>query len=70
MPDHVILAGAIESSGKPKGQVLRTVASALDRLTADLTSLGAVAQDAGAERRPLTWSAQSATTQAAQSSCW
>ena len=41
---------------------MRAAASGLDRLTAGLTALGAVALDVETERHPLTWSAQAATT--------
>jgi hypothetical protein len=42
-PDYVVLDAAITPSRKSKPDALRTVASALDRLTADLASRGAVA---------------------------
>jgi uncharacterized protein len=61
-PDYVILAGAIELSRGSKAAAVRAAASSLDRLTADLTALGGVALGVDTERRPLTWSAQSATT--------
>jgi len=61
-PDYVILAGAIESSQGSKAKALRAVAASLDRLTSDLASLGGVALGAETGRRPLTWSAHSATT--------
>ena len=41
---------------------MRAAASGLDRLTAGLTALGAVALDVESERHPLTWSARAATT--------
>ena len=62
-PDYVTLDSTITSSSrKSKGDALRMVASALDRLTADLASLGGVALDVETERDPLTWSARSATS--------
>ena len=61
-PDYVILAGAIELSRGSKAEAVRAAASSLDRLTADLAALGGVALGVDTERRPLTWSAQSATT--------
>ena len=61
-PDYVILAGAIELSRGSKAAAVRAAAASLDRLTADLTALGAVALTVETERRPLTWSARSATT--------
>jgi uncharacterized protein YggE len=62
VPDYVILAGAIEFSRESKAEAVRAAASGLDRLTAGLTALGAVALDVETERHPLTWSAQAATT--------
>ncbi len=61
-PDYVVLDTALTSSRQSKPDALRTVASALDRLTADLASRGGVALSGQTERRPLTWSAWSATT--------
>jgi uncharacterized protein YggE len=52
VPDYVILAGAIAFSRESKAEAVRAAASGLDRLTAGLTALGAVALDveAGAIR--------------------
>jgi uncharacterized protein YggE len=61
-PDYVILGSAIALSRDSKAAALRAAAAALDRLIAGLASLGGVVLGAGTERRPLTWSAQSATT--------
>jgi uncharacterized protein YggE len=61
-PDYAILTSTITSSRKSKGEAVRAAAAALERLTVDLASLGAVALGVETERRPLTWSAQSATT--------
>ena len=61
-PDYAILAATITSSRDSKAEALRAAASGLERLTADLAALGAVALTPETERRPLTWSAQSATT--------
>jgi uncharacterized protein len=63
-PDYVILAGVISSSQGSKGDAVRAVASDLDRLTSGLDALGGVALGPETGRRPLTWSAQSATTNA------
>jgi uncharacterized protein YggE len=63
-PDYVTLAGTIEISRGSKAAALRAAAGSLDRIIADLTALGGVALGAETERRPLTWSAQSATTHA------
>ena len=61
VPDYVILAGAIAFSRESKAEAVRAAASGLDRLTAGLTALGAVALDVESERHPLTWSAQAAS---------
>ncbi len=63
-PDYVTLPGTIEVSQGSKAAALQAAAASLDRLIADLTGLGGVALGADTERRPLTWSAQSATTHA------
>jgi uncharacterized protein YggE len=63
-PDYVILAGPIELSRESKAAAVQAAAAALDRLTTDLASLGAVALGVETERHRLTWSAQSATTRA------
>ncbi len=61
-PDYVVLASTIAVSRGSKGEAVGTAASALEHLIADLTSLGGVALEVETGRRPLTWSAQSATT--------
>jgi uncharacterized protein YggE len=63
-PDYVTLASTIDISRGSKGEALRAAAARLDRLIADLATLGAEALSVETERRPLTWSAQSATTHA------
>jgi uncharacterized protein len=63
-PDSAVLNGMIELSRESKAAAVQAASRALDGLTADLASLGAVALDVDTERRPLTWSAQSATTYA------
>jgi len=62
-PDYAVVDGLIEHTTGSKAEAVRSVADSLDRLTADLATLGAVPFDAGAGRRPLTWSAHSWTAQ-------
>jgi uncharacterized protein len=61
-PDYVVLDAGIELSRESREAAVRAAASSLDRLTAELATLGGVPLDAETERRPLTWSARSATT--------
>ncbi len=61
-PDYVVLASTIAVSRASKGEAVGTAASASERLIADLTSFGGVSLEVETARRPLTWSAQSATT--------
>jgi uncharacterized protein YggE len=61
-PDYAIVAATIASSRGSKAQAVRAAAAALDSLTGDLAARGGVALDADAGQRPLTWSAQSAST--------
>ena len=61
-PDSATLSGTVDTSGESKAAALRAAAGHLDRLVADLTALGGTALGAETGRRPLTWSAQSATT--------
>ncbi|MGH3189475.1 MAG: SIMPL domain-containing protein [Streptosporangiaceae bacterium] len=63
-PDYATVAATIAASRGSKAEAVRAVAASLDRLTADLRAHGGVPLDADTERRPLTWSAQSATTYA------
>ena len=58
-PDYAVVDGLIEHTARSKVEAVRSVTGSLDRLTADLAALGAVPFDAGADRRPLTWSAYS-----------
>jgi len=58
-PDYAELDGQIEHTAGSKAEAVRSVTGSLDQLTADLAALGAVPFDAGADRRPLTWSAYS-----------
>ena len=61
-PDSATLAATITVSRASKAEALRAAAASLDSLTADCAAQGGVALDAGTGRRPLTWSARSATT--------
>jgi uncharacterized protein YggE len=63
-PDYALVAATIASSQGSKAEAVRTAATGLDSLTADLAARGGVALDAGSGRHPLTWSAQSVTTYA------
>jgi len=61
-PDYAVVDGLIEHTTGSRAEAVRSVTGSLDRLTADLAALGAVPFDAGAGRRPLTWSAYSSGT--------
>jgi uncharacterized protein YggE len=61
-PDYATVAAAIQATRGSKAEAVRAAAAGLDSLTADLAAQGGVALDAGTGQRPLTWSAQSATT--------
>ena len=61
-PDYVVLFSTVTVVRESTAQALRVAASAVDRITADLASLGGVALDVASGRRPLTWSTRSATT--------
>jgi uncharacterized protein YggE len=61
-PDYAVLDGLIEHTARSKADAAGSVAASVDRLTADLAARGAIPLDDGAGRRPLTWSAHSATT--------
>src|SRR5262249_5717775 len=63
-PDCAVVTAGIECLRGSKAEAVRAAATELDGLTADLAAQGGVALDAGTGRRPLTWSAQSATTYA------
>jgi uncharacterized protein len=63
-PDCAVVTAGIECQRGSKAEAVRAAAAELDSLTADLAAQGGVALDAGTGRRPLTWSAQSATTHA------
>lgn len=62
-PDYAVVDGRIEHTAGSKAEAVGLVTASLDRLTADLSALGAVPFDEGTGRRPLTWSAHSSTTQ-------
>jgi uncharacterized protein len=61
-PDYATVAAAVGVTRGSKAEAVRAAAAGLASLTADLTARGGVTLEAGTERRPLTWSAQSATT--------
>jgi uncharacterized protein len=61
-PDSAVVAATIECSRGSQPEAVRAAAAELDSLTADLAAQGGVALGADTGRRPLTWSAQSATT--------
>jgi uncharacterized protein YggE len=63
-PDCAVVTAGISCLRGPKAEAVRAAAAELDGLTADLAAQGGVALGAGTGRRPLTWSAQSATTHA------
>ena len=63
-PDCAVVTAGIACLRGPKAEAVRAAAAELDGLTADLAVQGGVALGAGTGRRPLTWSAQSATTHA------
>jgi uncharacterized protein YggE len=62
-PDSAVVAVTIECSRGSKPEAVQAAAAELDGLTADLAAQGGVALDSGTGRHPLTWSAQSGTTQ-------
>jgi hypothetical protein len=64
--DSVLLSSAISPSRGSKPDALAEASAALQRLTTDLTSLGAVALTVGTEHNALAWLARSATTWAEQ----
>jgi uncharacterized protein YggE len=66
-PDAVTMTATVQVTRGSRAEALRTAAANLDSLTAELAARGGVALEAGTERRPLTWSAQSATTRAERS---
>jgi len=60
--DSVLLSGGIALSRGSKSDALAEASAALQRLTTDLTSLGAVALTVNTEHDVLVWLARSATT--------
>jgi len=61
-PDSATMTATVEVTRGSKAEAVRTAAANTDSLTADLAAHGGVPLQAGTERHPLTWSAQSATT--------
>jgi uncharacterized protein YggE len=60
--DYAVMEGMIEHTAGSKAEAVRSVASTVNRLTAELDALGGVPFDQSAQRRPLTWSAHSSST--------
>lgn len=63
-PDFGVLNGVLRATQDTKAEALEVAAAGLSQLTSELGSLGGVPLTVGAERRPLSWSAYSATTEA------
>jgi uncharacterized protein YggE len=63
-PDSATLTGVIATAQESRPDALRVAARELEQLTAGLAALGGVALGPQSGRRPLTWSARSATTHA------
>lgn len=61
-PDLATITCALRLAAGSKADALRLAAAALETVTSDLRDLGAVALVAGDDRRPLMWTAYSATT--------
>lgn len=61
-PDLVLLPATLTVSRSSTAEALRDAATAWERIVAKLRSLGGVPLTVETERRPLTWSARSATT--------
>lgn len=62
-PDFGVLNGVLRATQDTKPEALEVAAAGLSRLTGELGSLGGVPLTVGSERRPLSWSAYSATTE-------
>jgi uncharacterized protein YggE len=62
-PDFGVLNGVLRATQNTKAEALEVVAAELSQLTSELGSLGGVPLTVGSERRPLNWSAYSATTE-------
>jgi uncharacterized protein YggE len=63
-PDSAQVDVTVAASRGSRAEAAGAAAAGLDGLTAGLSALGGVVLDAGAGRRPLTWSAQSMRTYA------
>jgi hypothetical protein len=63
--DSALMHGVLTVTQQTKAAALGDAAAALQRLTDDLASLGGSALTTDTVRRPLTWSAHSATTELA-----
>ena len=62
-PDFGVLNGVLRATQDTKAEALEVAAAGLSQLTSELGSLGGVPLTVGSERRPLSWSAYSATTE-------
>jgi hypothetical protein len=62
-PDFVVLSGVLRATQDTKAEALEVAAAGLSQLTTELGSLGGVPLTVGSQRRPLAWSAYSATTE-------
>jgi uncharacterized protein YggE len=63
-PDFGVFNGALRATQDTKAEALEVAAAGLSQLTSELGSLGGVPLTVGSQRRPLSWSAYSATTEA------
>jgi uncharacterized protein YggE len=62
-PDFGILNGVLRATQDTKPEALEVAAAGVSQLTSELGSLGGVPLTVGSERRPLTWSVYSTTTE-------
>jgi hypothetical protein len=62
-PDFGVFNGALKAVGETKAEAVQSAAAGLRQLTDTLSSLGGVPLGVDSRRRPLTWSAYSATTE-------
>ena len=63
-PDFGLFHGIITATGESKAEALQLAADRLRQLTGALSALGGVPLTVDSDKRPLTWSAYSATTEA------
>jgi uncharacterized protein YggE len=62
-PDFGVFNGALKAVGETKAEAVQSAAAGLRQLTDTLSWLGGVPLGVDSRRRPLTWSAYSATTE-------